>query len=45
MPHAVATLELRRLATAAAAAPPAPTTPAVPAILHKMPPERTIPGI
>ncbi|MHB1207441.1 MAG: tetratricopeptide repeat protein, partial [Rhodospirillaceae bacterium] len=44
MPHAVATLELRRLATAAAT-PAAPSTPTVPAILHKAPVEKSFPGI
>lgn len=43
MPHAVATLELRRLATAAT--PTAPATPTVPAILHKAPVEKNFPGI
>jgi tetratricopeptide (TPR) repeat protein len=44
MPHAVATLELRRLATTAAV-PSTPVAPTVPAILHKAPVEKTYPGI
>jgi tetratricopeptide (TPR) repeat protein len=44
MPHAVATLELRRLGTAAAV-PSATMAPTVPAILHKAPAEKSYPGI
>lgn len=44
MPHAVATLELRRLATAANT-PPAPEAPAVPAIMRKAPVSGSSPGI
>ena len=45
MSHAVATLELRRMATAAAAPTAPESTPAVPAILHQAPVSNVTPGI
>ena len=45
MSHAVASLELRRLATTAAAPAAASSAPTVPAIMHQAPAEKTFPGI